>query len=219
MKPEDIVQYLQNHPQFFEDYADAIANITIPHLQNSKSVISISERQIVALRNKNQILQDKLLELISFGEKNDAIGEKMHRLTIAVLACSSLDELLHNIKFNLNEDFAIPYIELRLWGIATGKNNIKQKEFTKTTKDTHVIAESLTKPYCGHHVVDEIKNWFGDDVAHLKSFSMTPIRGQETIGLLVLASPDEKRFFPGMETLYLKRLGEIICTALARYAS
>lgn len=217
MKAEDVVQYLKDHPQFFDKYADEIADITIPPQQNNKRVIPISERQVVALRNKNKILQDKLLELIDFGERNDSISEKMHRLTIALIASSDLDELLHNIKFNLCEDFAIPHIELRLWGISKGKNDAKRKEFTDTTTAIHTIAGNLNKPYCGSHVVEEIKSWFGENEAHLKSFSMTPLRLQQTIGLLVLASPEEKRFFPEMEILYLERLGEIISTAITHH--
>ena len=36
-------------------------------------------------------------------------------------------------------------------------------------------------------------------------------------GVLALGSDDAKRFFPDMGTLYLKRLGELISTALRRF--
>lgn len=47
----------------------------VPYPQENK-VVSLQERQVIAVRDKNKILQDKMLELISFGEENDAIGEK-----------------------------------------------------------------------------------------------------------------------------------------------
>ncbi|UJP08614.1 MAG: DUF484 family protein, partial [Nitrosomonas sp.] len=34
MKPEEIAQYLQEHPQFFNEYADLLADIQISHPQD-----------------------------------------------------------------------------------------------------------------------------------------------------------------------------------------
>lgn len=214
MKSKDVAQYLQDNPQFFEKYADTIANIYVPHPHNGK-VIPISERQIVTLREKNQTLQNKLLELISFGEENDAIGEKMHRLTLALLAVNSLDKLLRGINENLCENFAVPHIAIRLWDVAN--SDLERVEFTETSDDIHAIADSLTHPYCGPHIADEIKQWFGDHADQLHSFAMVALRTTRTIGLLILASPEPKRFYPDMGTLHLKRLGELVSTALSRF--
>jgi uncharacterized protein YigA (DUF484 family) len=41
--------------------------------------VSIGERQLVAVREKSRLLEDKLRELIAFGEDNDAGREKVHR--------------------------------------------------------------------------------------------------------------------------------------------
>lgn len=214
MKSEDVAQYLQDNPQFFENYADAIADIYVPHPHNGK-IIPISERQVVALREKNQILQNKLLELISFGEENDAIGEKMHRFSVALLTYNTLDELLHGINLNLHDDFAIPHTAIRLWDITS--NDFERVEFADTSNDIHAIADSLMQPYCGSHIADEIKHWFGEDTDQLHSFAMVPLRTTQTIGLLVLGTPEPQRFYPGMGTLHLKRLGELVSTALSRY--
>ena len=216
MQPNEILQYLQDNPQFFENYADTLANIYIPHPHNGK-VIPISERQIVTLRDKNQTLQKKLLELISFGEENDAIGEKMHHFTVALLTFNDLDELLRGININLCEDFAVPHTAIRLWNIAG--NDLECEEFAETSDDIHAIADSLSQPYCGPHIADEIKQWFGTDADHLQSFAMIPLRVTKTIGLLALGTPDPQRFYPGMGTLHLKRLGELASTALSRYST
>ncbi len=214
MKPEDVAQYLQDHPQFFNEYADLLADIHIPSSHDDK-VVSINERQVISLRERNRVLQDKLLELISFGEENDAIGEKMHRLTIALLSVSNMSEFFNALYFSLREDFVVPLVALRLWNISYSDN--EHVEFTLASQDVHVIAESLSQPYCGNHIADEIKDWFGDGAEHLNSFSMIPLNTTQTIGLLVLGSPDAERFYPEMGTLYLKRLGELVCTTIARH--
>lgn len=214
MKPEDVAQYLQDHPQFFNEYADLLADIHIPGLHDDK-VISINERQVASLRERNRVLQDKLLELISFGEENDAIGEKMHRLTIALLSVSNMSEFFNALYFSLREDFAVPLVAMRLWNIACSDQ--KHVEFTPASQDVHTIAESLSQPYCGNHIANEIQCWFGEGAKHLNSFCMIPMNTTQTIGLLILGSPDAERFYPEMGTLYLKRLGELMCTTIARY--
>ena len=219
MKADDVVQYLQDNPQFFDEHADVLANIQAPIAENADKVISFSDRQISTLRNKNLKLQDKLLELISFGERNDDISTKMHRISLTLLTCTNLDDILHKVKFNLCEDFSVPHIAIRLWGISDTEGNSEQPEFTTTSKDIHAIAEKLTQPYCGPHVADEIKDWFGEDAVHLQSFSIITLRTTEAIGMLVLASPEAQRFNPEMETLHLKRLGELVSTTLTRYIS
>jgi hypothetical protein len=178
-------------------------------------VISLNERQVISLRERNRVLQDKLLELISFGEENDAIGEKMHRLAIALLSVSSLDELFSALYFSLKEDFSVPLVAMRFWNISCSEK--PYAEFTPISEDIHIIAESLSQPYCGNHIADEIKQWFGEGAEHLNSFAMIPMNTTQTIGLLVLGSPDAERFYPEMGTLHLKRLGELVCTIITRY--
>ncbi len=214
MKPEDVAQYLHEHPQFFNEYADLLADIQISHPQDDK-VISLNERQVISLRERNRVLQDKLLELISFGEENDAIGEKMHRLAIALLSVSNLDELFSALYFSLKEDFSVPLVAMRIWNISCSEK--PYAEFTPISEDIHIIAESLSQPYCSNHIADEIKQWFGEGGEHLNSFAMIPMNTTQTIGLLVLGSPDVERFYPEMGTLHLKRLGELVCTIITRY--
>jgi uncharacterized protein YigA (DUF484 family) len=75
MKSEEVAQYLLDHPQFFEEYVDLISRVVIPHPHGGRT-ISITERQMLALRDKNKLLESKMAELIKFGEENDPISEK-----------------------------------------------------------------------------------------------------------------------------------------------
>lgn len=215
MKPEDVAQYLQENPQFFETYADMLSEIKIPQPYDGRA-ISISERQISALREKNKLLQEKLHELINIGENNDTIGEKMHRLAVSLLEFNSVEELLHGLNYNLCEDFSIPHVVMRLWYLNDIKSNLKRPEFSSVSKAVKISVESMRKPYCGAQISDDIKPWFGQDAKYLQSFSIIPLRRKRTIGLLVMGSPDAERFFPEMGTLYLERLGELVSSALAR---
>jgi uncharacterized protein YigA (DUF484 family) len=214
LTPEEVAQYLRTHPEFFEEYADILAEIQVPH-PHGGGAIPISERQIVALRDKNRILQDKLGELIRFGEENGAITEKMHRLAVALLTFTHLADFLHGLNFHLREDFSIPHMAMRWWNITVDGPTLP--EFTPTSADIRTLAESLPHPYCGSHVLDEIRGWFGEDALRLRSFAMVSLPAKHPIGLLVMGSEDPQRFYPEMGTIYLAQLGELVSAALKRF--
>jgi hypothetical protein len=213
MKAEEVVRYLQDNPGFFEDYAEMLAQIYIPHPHGGRA-IPIAERQILTLREKSRMLEGKLSELILFGEENDAIGEKMHRLCLALFPARDLQAMLQALYYNLREDFAVPHAALRVWrGAGEGA------EFVPVGDAMRQYAGSLEHPLCGADATPEMLSWFGDTAAQLRSIACVALRdgSAECFGMLALASEDPKRFYPEMGTLYLKRLGELLSAALQRY--
>jgi uncharacterized protein YigA (DUF484 family) len=213
MKPEEVVSYLQEHPEFFEHYAELLAEIYIPHPQGGRA-IPITERQILTLRDKNRQLEGKLREVIQFGEENDAIGEKVHRLSLALLAAADIRAVLNTVYLSLREDFAVPHVALRVWNRSS---HADLPEFKPLNDASREFAASLTNPHCGSHAWADAAGLFGEASARLRSFSYIPLREREPFGLLALASEDPQRFYPEMGTLYLKRLGELIGSTLHRH--
>jgi uncharacterized protein YigA (DUF484 family) len=213
MKSEEVAAYLKEHPEFFEEYADLLAEIYIPHPHGGRA-IPISERQILTLREKNRQIEGKLREVIQFGEENDAISEKVHRLSLALLAASNLRGVLNAVYLNLREDFAVPHVALRIWRAAS---HAELPEFKPLSDASREFSASLDGPHCGGHAMVDAAGLFGEASAHLRSFSYLPLRDGETFGLLALASEDAQRFYPQMGTLYLKRLGDLVGAAIATH--
>lgn len=211
MQPNDVAQYLKDHPAFFEQYADLLADIFIPHPHGGHA-ISITERQILTLREKSRLLEAKLAELLQFGEENDAIGEKVHRLCLALVDAADREQAIERFIYNLTEDFAVPHVALRVWGMADGA---EQQPVSEAVKE---LAVNLNEPYCGPHVAEEVQGWFGEAAGKLRSFAQVRLNVGNATGLLVLASEDAQRFYPEMGTLYLKRIGDLLAAALQRPA-
>ena len=212
MKSEQVATYLQDHPEFFEEYADLLATIHIPHPHGGRA-IPLSERQILTLRGKGRALEAKLKELIDFGEKNDAIGERLHHLTLALLGARDLDRVLHDLYFGLRDEFAVPDAALRLW---PAEPSSERPELGETSQELRMFADSLAAPYCVDHAMFDTAAWFGENGVNLQSFAYVPLKAGESIGLLVLGSEDAQRFHPGMGTLYLMRLGDLLAAAVRR---
>jgi len=212
MKPDEVASYLKDNPEFFEHYADMLAEIYIPHPHGGRAV-SISERQILTLREKNKQLESKLRDVIQFGEENDVISEKVHRVSLALLGTTDIRGVLNAVYLSLREDFAVPHVALRAW-CPNGESELG--EFAPVSEASREFTTSLSHPYCSSRAMVDTASLFGEAGAHLRSFSYVPLRNGETFGLLALASEDPQRFYPEMGTLYLKRLGELIGAAIMR---
>jgi len=211
---DEVAGFLQRNPTFFDHHADLLAQVHVPHPHGGRT-ISLNERQMLAMREKNRQLESKLAELIAFGEENDAISEKVHRLTVGLIASETFQAVIHLLNFHLRDDFAVPHVALRLWNAPQDIDDLP--EFAAVSADLQTFAETLATPYCGSTAGFGTTSWFGEHAPHLRSQALIALRnGGGTIGLLALGSEDGQRFFADMGTLYLERLGEMVSAALAR---
>jgi len=215
MQPEHIAEFLTRHPNFFNDFPTLLADLHIPHPHGTHAV-SMSERQLIALRDKVRMLENKLAELIQFGEENDGISDKLHALTLALLAARTPQETVAALALHLREGFAVPHHALRAWNLPADSVPGLSDPVPQAARDS---VAAMTQPVCGALAVSEASDWFGEVSPHLRAFACIPLRpapAAAPVGLLVLASEEARRFYPGMGTLYLERLGQLVGAALVR---
>lgn len=213
MQANEVVHWLKQNPEFFDAFADDLAEIYVPHNHRGHAV-SLAERQLLTLRDKNRTLEARLGELLQFGVENDAISDMLHQLTLGLMQANDLPSIIGTLEYHLKEKFAVPHLALRLW-LPDVQSNLR--EFSAVDDSIHKLADNLVSPYCGPYVTDDILNWFAPDNTELKSFAQFALRTADVpFGILVLASPNPERFYPDMGTLYLQRLSELVSTAVRR---
>jgi uncharacterized protein YigA (DUF484 family) len=214
---DQVAEFLKQNPGFFENHVDILMNLQIPHPHGGRAV-SIGERQLVAVREKAKLLEDKLHELIQFGEENDALGAKIHRLACRLMEASGLDATLDTLYLDLLDHFAVPHVAVRLWNV--GENDRDTREFGAVEPEVRDLVANMATPFCGPHAPYGIQSWFGEAAAHVKSFALVPVKREDfTFGVVALAAEDPRRFYPEMGTLYLSRVGELLSHALWRYVT
>ena len=212
---QDIANYLANTPGFFERHAELLGSVqlTSPHGQRA---VSLQERQMEMLRDKNRGLEGKIIEMIRHGQENVAIADKLHRWTRALMLTANPGELPEVLTRELMHQFMIPQAGIRVWGAADAFATLP---FAKAVSaDVKSLASSLTLPYCGVNSGFEAAQWL-DDAASALSLAMIPLRHGATVeafGMLVLASPDPTRYTADMGTEFLQRIGELSSAALSR---
>lgn len=205
MKSEDVAQYLLDNPDFFEQHLETLEQLALPHPHGGRT-ISLSERQLVALREKNKALEKTLRDMITTAHDNDALQNKVHEFVISLFAARDLDTLQDMVPHLLRDIFSVPHTTMRLW-----QDNPPSAELLE-------FADTQSQPVCLHQAAHDTAAWFGEAAGQLHSFAYLPLlAGTESIGMLILASEDKQRFYPGMGTVFLTRIADAVSSALHPY--
>lgn len=211
---EQIAAFLRANPDFFESNVDVLLDINVTHPHGGRTV-SIPERQLIATREKVKLLESKLSELITFGQENDAVSEKIQRLTLALIGCASREELIDTLYLDLLDSFEVPHVAVRFWNVTVPEP--VSSEFQPVATELVQFVDAMTGPYCGSHPVYETNLWFGEHAPHLKSYTLIPLRKGPAFGLLLMASENAERFYADMGTVFLTRIGDVFAHCVARH--
>jgi uncharacterized protein len=211
---EEVATFLRSHPEFFEAHPDVLLNIEVPHPHGGRTV-SIPERQLIATREKVRLLESKLAELIKFGQENDVLSDKVHALALKLTAANTRNQIIDTLYLDLLDSFQVPHVVVRLWNVDIPENSVAP-EFQAVASELRQFTEAMTAPYVGAHPVYETNLWFGEHAPHLKSYAMVSLKHGDVFGVLLLASENAERFYTGMGTVFLSRIGDIFAVNLAR---
>jgi uncharacterized protein YigA (DUF484 family) len=215
---DDIANYLANTPDFFLRHAELLAAVQLgsPHGQRA---VSLQERQAEMLREKIKLLEQRIMEMLRHGNDNVILSNKIIRWAGKLLQGTELRQLPHQLASDIEQQFAVPQVGLRLWDVAPEYS--AEPYAQGVSDDLKSFATSLTEPFCGLNTGFESVNWL-ETPAAITSLALIPLRmgpsgsTSAAFGLLVLASGDAQRFTSGMGTDFLARIGELASAALSR---
>src|SRR5476649_2920474 len=100
-----VAEYLQTYPDFFERNSPLLTKLRLPHLRDAGATVSLVERQVEVLRERNQSLDRKLKELVDVARANDALADRIHRLSQRLIRAKTLLETINAVETSLREDF------------------------------------------------------------------------------------------------------------------
>jgi uncharacterized protein len=201
MKAENVAEYLQKNPDFFNEHAGLLADLVLPHPHGGRT-ISLSERQLLVLRERVKDLEKKLFDWMDIAKENEALQNKVHRYALALFSAHDSATLQEIATRNLREIFSVPHAVIHLW------------QAQPPSAEIMAFADQHTKPVCVHQAVHDTQLWFGEVAEHLHSYAYLPLRhNEQSIGMLILASEEAQRFYPEMGTVFLQRIAELVSHA------
>jgi uncharacterized protein len=213
-----VADYLQQHPDFFERHGSVLARLKIPDGRGA-SAVSLIERQVTLLREKNTTLEQRLHDLIEVGRGNDALAEKIHQLACRLICASSPATLLDALESSLREDFGAAQ-----WILVTSRTEFASlSDSSSHVRIVPVGAAELRmfetlfqggRPRCGQIRDTQRDYLFGAGTDEIGSAALVPLAIGGGHDLLAIGSPDAERFHPAMSTEYLARIGELVAAAV-----
>ena len=217
-----IADYLEKHPEFFERNLAVLARLRLPHLRGGTTV-SLVERQVEVLRERQASSEERLQEFIRVARANDVLAEKIQRFSRRLLRATTIRDTLAAIEGSLREDFDAVNSRLVLPGFdAAGIEGVPDRFLRAVPKEEPALRSFDTlfnggKPRCGQ-VRDIQRDFlFGDEAATIGSVALVPLGEKGSLGLLAVGSGDVNRFHPGMSTEFLARMGELIADSIERH--
>jgi len=216
-----IHDYLTEHPDFFERHGALLGSLRLPHVAGG--AVSLVERQVSVLRQKDLKLERKLKELIEVARANDLLAEKIHGLALSLMAADDLSTTLTIIEETLRTGFDASQSILVLFGNPELFQDINAGRFFLPVErsDDGVKAFNTflhgSGPRCGQ-VRDSQRDFlFGKETDEIGSAALIPLGEKSAMGFLAIGSSDADRFHPGMSIDFLTRLGQLVAEALKRY--
>lgn len=214
-----VARYLDDHPDFFERHPQQLARLRLNHETGGRAV-SLIERQVQVLREQEEASQRQLRELLAIARENDVLGQRLHRFARVLLDTPDPEAALEAALEQLRTEFHLDAASVRL---ATGSPNAGVRaEYVIAGDDrleTLLGQFSDGKPVCGGKFDDATRAFlFGESYRDIRSSALIPLGEPPARGVLALGSQDPHRFHPGMGTVVLSRLGELLMPALIRVA-
>ena len=216
-----IHDYLATHPDFFERHAILLNSLHLPHA--SGGAVSLVERQISVLRQKDLKLERQLKELIEVARANDLLAAKIHELTLQLLAAADLKSTIIALEVAMRSGFGADQAVLIVFGDPEAFADIDAGRFFRVIdKNAEELGPFKTflagsSPRCGQIRDAQREFLFREDADDVGSAALVPLARGADIGFLTIASADADRFHPGMSIDFLTRLGDLIAGALKRY--
>jgi uncharacterized protein YigA (DUF484 family) len=216
-----VAEYLQTYPDFFERNGTLLTKLRLPHLRDAGATVSLVERQVEVLRERNQSLERKLKELVDVARANDALADRIHRLSQRLIQAHSLLETVNAVEASLREDFEAMHSVLVLF-LDEAKPLAEAGRFLRAddpgSADVKTFESLLQggKPRCGQ-IRDAQRDYlFGKESIEIGSVALTPLGPKGALGILAIGASDAERFHPAMSTEFLSRIGELVTYALIR---
>ena len=72
-----VASYLSATPEFFDRHAQLLAKIRLPDTRGGASTVSLLERQVEVLRERNRQLERKVKDFVDVARENDALGTRV----------------------------------------------------------------------------------------------------------------------------------------------
>lgn len=216
---EQVAQYLKDNPEFFLNWENVLVSLKLPH--HTGGAISLVERQVSILRDRNIDLRNRFGQLIEAATENDQLFGQTKGLTLALMEAGSLTGIIQHLRNSLTNDFKVDKASLFLFDSTTQDIDPEYDNFAKVVNgdDTRAALSNLlngNQIVCGPLRDNEADTLFGKN-NNIGSAAIVPLHYKGEFGILAVGSKDEHHFNSSIGTLFISHIGEVISRLIRPY--
>jgi hypothetical protein len=214
----DLVRgYLRDNPDFFTQHSDLLAELTLPHSQSG--AISLVEKQVAVLRERDKASRVKLDEFIKAAKHNDDIFKKCQFMVLGLIEATDQETFLKNLEKGFKRDFKASAYSLLIFGDQPRQINHFTSVVSKAAAKEYVASLiRSTKPTLGALRPSEQDFLFRHQSEKVKSAVVLSVReGREQIALLAIGNSDPNYFQPGMGTMFVHFIADVLSRLIPRF--
>ncbi|HEY3700042.1 MAG TPA: DUF484 family protein [Spongiibacteraceae bacterium] len=216
LNPEQVAGYLRLHPDFFLKRPDLLTDIEVAH--PAGGAVSLLERQVSILRERNMDMRHRLNNLLENARTNDRLFEQTKQLVLHLVEAQTLDQIVDTFVNSLQHDFQIDFAGIVLIGNPNLHRGVRARVVSLAEARAQIdgLLKS-SKAVCGVLRPEEVQFLFPDHTRQIGSAAVVPLSYGNPLGVLAIASTDANYFRSSMGTLFLGYIAEVLNRLLPKH--
>lgn len=216
LNPEQVAGYLRLHPDFFLKRPDLLTDIEVAH--PAGGAVSLLERQVSILRERNMDMRHRLNNLLENARTNDRLFEQTKQLVLHLVEAQTLDQIVDTFVNSLQHDFQIDFASIVLIGNPNLHRGVRARVVSLAEARAQIdgLLKS-SKAVCGVLRPEEVQFLFPDHTRQIGSAAVVPLSYGNPLGVLAIASTDANYFRSSMGTLFLGYIAEVLNRLLPKH--
>lgn len=218
LSDEAVREFLKENGDFLQRNPDLLDHLHVSHA--SGSAVSLVEKQVSVLRERNVDIRHRLKSLTANARENDKLFEQTRALVIKLLEADSVTSLYRAYMDTMQSGFDVEFASMILFGDNPDQDGCRTD--TIDSAKSHIGAlMSGRKPVCGVLRSEEFGYLFApqgeaNPFHQGGSAAIMPLTDGAQLGLIAVGSSDASRYTNTTGTLFLAHIAEVMLRLLPR---
>ncbi len=213
---KQVAAYLAANPDFFDTHEKLLMKLKVTH--ESKGTISLAEKQVDVLRERQKKTRQQLSEVISAAERNMEIFDNSRKLVLSLMSANRRSEFFDALEKSMRRDFGCKAYALVVFGKPRQINHFTSRVSKDTARNYVGSLMKSRSPTLGVLRPDAQDFLFRHQSSKVKSAAVLPVREKNRqLALLAFGNDDADYFRSDMDTLFISFIADALAKLLPRH--
>ena len=210
LNDDAVREFLKDNGDFLQRNPDLLDHLHVSHA--SGSAVSLVEKQVSVLRERNVDMRHRLNALTGNARDNDKLYEQTRDLVLKLLEADSIEAVYHTFMDAMANDFQVEHASMILYGDSDSAGDCRMDTRESAKKEIGALFRGH-KAVCGTLRKEEL-NYLFPDAGEVGSAALMPLLNGEQLGLIAVGSSDGNRYNSDMGTLFLSHIADVMVRLL-----